>query len=74
MIYKDTSYDINTGKFVPDDNFGTGGFIKFTKTNGTRDDIPLTNTFTGNEMTSGEVDFFMANGTQDNIDLIINGV
>lgn len=68
------AYDINTGKFVPDDNFGTGGFIKFTKTNGTRDDIPLTTTFTGNEMISGEVDFFMANGTQDNIDLIINGV
>ena len=68
------AYDSNTGKFTPTDNLGTGGFIRFTKGNGTRDDIPLTTTFTGNEITSGEVDFFKANGTQDNIDLIINGV
>lgn len=68
------AYDTGTGKFVPTDNLGSGGFIRFTKGNGTRDDIPLTTTFTGNEVISGEVDFFMADGTQDNIDLIVNGV
>mgnify|MGYP006081959643 FL=1 len=67
-------YDTNTGKFTPTDNLGTGGFIRFTMGNGTRDDIPLTTSFTGNEITTGRVDFFKADGTQDNIDLIINGV
>tara|TARA_E500000331_G_C17241527_1_gene707206 strand:+ start:745 stop:1662 length:918 start_codon:yes stop_codon:yes gene_type:complete len=68
------AYDSSSGKFVPTDNLGSGGFIRFTKGNGTRDDIPLTTTFTGNEVISGEVDFFKADGTQDNIDLIVNGV
>lgn len=68
------AYDSSSGKFVPTDNLGSGGFIRFTMGNGSRDDIPLTTTFTGNEIISGEVDFFMADGTQDNIDLIVNGV
>ena len=68
------SYDTSTGKFRPETNFGVGGFIKFTKSSGTRDDIPLTTTFQGNNLVSGEVAFTFQNGTQDNIDLISNGV
>jgi len=67
-------YDTGTGKFEPTANLGVGGFISFTKTNGTQDDIPLVTSFTGSEITSGRVDFFKADGTQDNIDLILNGV
>lgn len=67
-------YDPGTGKFEPSANLGVGGFISFTKTNGTQDDIPLVSCYNGNQITSGRVDFFFADGTQDNIDLIINGV
>lgn len=68
------AYDSSTGKFRPETNFGVGGFIKFKKTTGTRDDIPLTTTFIGSELQSGTVDFFFQDGTQDNINLITNGV
>jgi hypothetical protein len=67
-------YDSGIGKFVPTTNLGVGGFISFTKSDGSQDDIPLVTSFTGSEITSGRVDFFKADGTQDNIDLIINGV
>ena len=67
-------FDTGTGKFEPTSNLGVGGFISFTKSNGTHDDIPLVTSFTGSEITSGAVDFFKADGTQDNIDLILNGV
>tara|TARA_B100000941_G_C28499792_1_gene553332 strand:- start:1268 stop:2200 length:933 start_codon:yes stop_codon:yes gene_type:complete len=67
-------YDTTTGKFKPESDFGVGGFIKFTKTSGTRDDIPLTTVFTGNNLISGTVAFTLQNGTQDDIDLIANGV
>ena len=67
-------YDSSTGKFAPSSDFGVGGFIKFTKNSGSRDDIPLTTTFTGNSLISGFVEFFKSDGTQDDIDLISNGV
>ena len=68
------AYDASTGKFRPETNFGVGGFIKFKKTTGTRDDIPLTKTFQGNNLISGTVAFTFQNGTQDSIDIITNGV
>ena len=67
-------YDSSTGKFAPSSDFGVGGFIKFTKNSGSRDDIPLTTTFTGNSLISGFVEFFKSDGTQDDIVLISNGV
>jgi|TARA_B110000211_G_scaffold174252_1_gene196890 hypothetical protein len=67
-------YDSTTGKYAPSSDFGVGGFIKFTKSNGNRDDIPLTTTFTGNSMISGFVEFFKSDGSQDDIVLISNGV
>ena len=68
------AYDAGTGKFRPETNFSVGGFIKFQKENGTRDDLPLTTTFVGDQLISGTVEFFLQNGTQDDIDLITNGV
>jgi len=67
-------YDFGTGKFEPTANLGVGGFISFTKTDGTQDDIPLVSTFNGSTITSGSFEFFKADGTQDDIDLIVNGV
>jgi len=68
------AYDAGTGKFRPETNFSVGGFIKFQKENGTRDDLPLTTTFVGDQLISGTVESFLQNGTQDDIDLITNGV
>jgi len=67
-------YDTTSGKYEPTSDFGVGGFIKFTMEDGSRDDIPLTTTFHGNQIVNGVVEFFTANGTQDDIDLVVNGV
>jgi hypothetical protein len=64
-------YNRTSQKFEPSQlALGIPNFFKFTKQNGSRDDIPLTTTFFGNTIIEGAVKFFKTDGTRDDVNII----
>tara|TARA_B110000285_G_scaffold69022_1_gene79374 strand:+ start:3641 stop:4753 length:1113 start_codon:yes stop_codon:yes gene_type:complete len=64
-------WNSTTSKFEPAVlAIGNTNFIRFKKTNGTYDDIPLTTTFYGNVAASGSFKFIKTDGTRDDINLV----